>query len=280
MPAVLEPVHAGLPGAVRRGESVFVPQEATHVVGIEAVSLDVAQRGVAGKAERLLAMVTKQGGGVKKRNQCIWVAIAILAAAVWTNTATAGFVDSRTAPGSSELEVTYKAVPVEDLALGIVPASYRVEYDKPEIKKQKVTVVGKGAWDGLLNKALKEAGLQSVIDEGKRVVTIKAVPVAVAPPPAKTPSKPTAQPSEAVAQPHWVIEPGDDLSVVIKKWADKEHWQFSWEAPQLIMQTHADIDGPFEGAIGKVVKALNNEGAGLEALFYTSNRALRIREKK
>jgi hypothetical protein len=272
MSAFLEPLHARLSSAVRRGESVFVPQEATHVVGIEAISLDVAQRRVAGKAERLLAMVTKQGGGVKKRNQCIWVAIAILVAAVWTNTAMAGFVDGRTAPGSSELDVTYKAVPVEDLALGIVPASYRVEYDRPELKKQKVTVVAKGTWDGLLNKALKEAGLQSTIDESKRVVMIKPIPVV------KADIDVTGKSGAAVASPTlpakpacvWDVVPSQSYETTLNRWVKCAGWAgVDWRGKEMV----PSFPGRFQGGFVDAVRQLK-QATGLDISLFEDNKVV------
>lgn len=86
----------------------------------------------------------------------------------------AGFVDERTSPGTAEFDAVYKQVSVDDVVSGLVPPAYTVQYQDPAMRSAKTSVVGRGAWNVLLDKGLAGVGLKTMIDTNARIVKVVA----------------------------------------------------------------------------------------------------------
>lgn len=97
----------------------------------------------------------------------------------------------------------------------------------------------------------------------------------------------TLNSGEAVGQANvrtiWRINVGDRISDAFRAWAKQtKTWQVTWEAPELIAEATADVEGSFEDATSKVIEALNRGDAGLIGRFYVdpANQVLRIMERR
>lgn len=205
-------------------------------------------------------------------------AMLILLACVVTGSANAGFVDKRSAPGISEVEAIYRNAAVKDVAETIIPSSYAVLYETPDVMAMKTSVSGKGAWDTLLAQALTPVGLVAEVDGAGRKVTIKRIVSAV---PATGASTEKKSDSPVVV---WKFRKGDEISEVISGWAKETNkWQFAWESEKLFAGSDFELATTFEDVVEQVIRALNKNGAGLRVKFYSynsSNHILRIWEKK
>lgn len=83
----------------------------------------------------------------------------------------------------------------------------------------------------------------------------------------------------------WKIDKGENISTAIGRWSQNTNkWKLAWEAPDLVADRDISLEGlSFEDAVEKVIDALNNNGAGMVARFYSlnqTNHVLRIMEKK
>lgn len=206
--------------------------------------------------------------------------ITCLAMALVFGPAFAGYIDNRSAPGSSEVEALYKSMPVEDVALGLVPTSYKIVYDSPDLSKKTISVVGKGSWDGLLTKGLKDAQMIATIDEGERVVRVKAIPV---------PKKDEgvgkagsaaggvkAEPVAAALPPQTcTLNAGNLVGEELQKCGVKTGWKLiwslnrDWTVPATTVYT-----GDFPTAAGDIVKTLAGNGALIRASIFEGNKTV------
>jgi len=82
------------------------------------------------------------------------------------------------------------------------------------------------------------------------------------------------------AKSHWKIRSGERLSEVFARWSKIVGWQLSWEPEDMVAQTDLDLEDTFTGVTGKVIDALNRNGADMQAKFYASNHMLRIMARK
>jgi len=73
---------------------------------------------------------------------------------------------------------------------------------------------------------------------------------------------------------------GDKISEVLALWCKSNGWTLVWDASEIISEADADVNGKFELAVGLVLDALNRNGAKVRAVFYDTNRILRVTEKK
>lgn len=90
----------------------------------------------------------------------------------------------------------------------------------------------------------------------------------------------------AKVQHKWVIHRGDKISDVLSAWCKTNNWVLIWEAPEVIAESDAGLDGDLERAVALVIDALNrNGGAGgiaLRPMLYKDNSpiVLRVTERK
>lgn len=82
------------------------------------------------------------------------------------------------------------------------------------------------------------------------------------------------------SQAHWQIRNGERISDVFNRWAATVSWQTTWEPEDLVALADLELDDSFTGAIGKIVDALNRQGADIKVQFYTTNRMLRVMARK
>lgn len=172
----------------------------------------------------------------------------------------AGLVDKRSKPGQTSIEVNYKRVTLEDLTLGIVPTEYRVEFSPQTIKTLKVTVVGKAPWDTLLNDAIAQHQLESVVDQEKRVVRIHLT-VSEQSGTARF-SKLESRENQFVPVATFETKNSDGLiSTTIANWAQKANMQLVWEPEDVDYPVQAenvwgsDIRSAINGLFGSLAGA-------------------------
>ena len=82
------------------------------------------------------------------------------------------------------------------------------------------------------------------------------------------------------SQAHWKISNGERISDVFNRWAATVGWQTTWEPEDLVALADLELDDSFTGVIGKIVDALNRQGADIKVQFYTTNRMLRVMARK
>lgn len=78
----------------------------------------------------------------------------------------------------------------------------------------------------------------------------------------------------------WKIRAGERLSEVFARWSKVVGWQIAWEPEDLIALADLEVEDTFTGITGKVIDALNRNGADMQAKFYASNHMLRIMARK
>lgn len=189
--------------------------------------------------------------------------------------AQAGMVDARTSTNTVEIEAIYKSALVEDVALGIVPPNYTVQYQNNTHRKLRTSLEGRGHWNELLDRALTPAGLKAALNQGTGVVTISSA--APAPSTGAASSSASAEGGEA----QWTIRSGELLSEAFNRWAQSSgKWKLVWDASDLVAQADLSMNGKFEDVVAKVLTSLNRSGAGLQAKFYATNYVLRVMEKQ
>jgi hypothetical protein len=226
--------------------------------------------------------------------------ILLLAAWLVAASANAGFVDNRSAPGTSEVDAMYKNVQVDDLVAGLVPSAYAIEYASPAARAAKVSVVGKGPWNALLDQALAGAGLRSTVDTNLRTVKIAPVAAPAAPTVLATaqstsmastaaegatrvgaaaqtvgksplPTTPEATPKAAPAGDLYRVNSSDgSVSRVVLRWAAQADMQLVWEP--------IDVDYPVQAenvwgndirvALGGLFSSLTNAQTALRACIH------------
>lgn len=204
----------------------------------------------------------------------VFAALVLLVCAFQTQ---AGYIDNRSAPGSGEVDAFYKAMPVEDVVLGLVPGSYRVVYESEEIAKKTVTVSGKGAWDAVFSKGLKDSQLLVAVDEKDRVVRVSRAEA-----PKKSDSEKvvagnktgsTATPA-APAQ-ACVLTAGQLVGDELQKCGLQTGWKLIWNLKRdfTVPQT-TTYPGDFPTAAGDAVKTLASNGALIRASIYEGNKTV------
>lgn len=197
------------------------------------------------------------------------------------SSAYAGFVDNRTAPGSTEVEAMYKSVLIEDMVTGLVPPSYNVKYTQSDMSKKKVTLVSKGPWDVLLEKALKDVGLRSTIDEPSRTVTITMVALSsVRDSLVRETEEELLMPGVAAVPvpevlPIWTLTAGLMIGHELQKWGQKAGWKVIWSmSKDWVVPAPTSFTGDFRAAASEVIKTLAVNGALVRAQFFDGNKTL------
>lgn len=99
------------------------------------------------------------------------------------------------------------------------------------------------------------------------------VPVAMTPAP-----PPPAPPPPAPPPPAWQLKAADQtLRTALARWASSEGWQLVWEAPvDYAVERDTSVGGSFEQAIEAVAHSMAGAETPLQAIFYKSNRVIRI----
>ncbi len=78
----------------------------------------------------------------------------------------------------------------------------------------------------------------------------------------------------------WKIRSGERISEVFVRWTKAVGWQLSWEPEDMVALADLELEDTFTGVTGKVIDALNRNGADIQAKFYASNHMLRIMARK
>lgn len=243
-------------------------------LGLEDIQVDCPEQSNSCEAAKLLAP-HQTIEGREKNVKKVFAALLLLVCALQTQ---AGYIDNRSAPGSGEVDAFYKAMPVEDVVLGLVPGSYRVVYENEEIAKKTVTVSGKGAWDAVFTKGLKEAQLLVTVDEKDRVVRVSRAEAAKKVDPEKgaagNKSGSVAAPPAAPAQ-ACVLTAGQLVGDELQKCGLKTGWKLIWNLKRdfTVPQT-TTYPGDFPTAAGDAVKTLASNGALIRASIYEGNKTV------
>lgn len=184
----------------------------------------------------------------------------------------AALIDNRSGPNVAEIEAMYKRVSVDDLVAGLVPQTYTVQYQDPQVRMLKTSVIGRGAWNVLLDRGLAGAGLRSMVDTQSNTVRIMTSAQAAAPAAAPVTSQGSG-PVRAPAAPQVVYraEIADAfVSRTVARWAAMSNMQLVWEPKDVDYPIKADstLGTDIRTALGKLFGALQGAATPLRACIH------------
>ncbi|OEZ66406.1 toxin co-regulated pilus biosynthesis protein Q [Janthinobacterium sp. HH103] len=174
----------------------------------------------------------------------------VLALLVIASPSQAGFVDNRAS--DAVIEITYKAISVEDLFADIVPREVQIEYASADLRKKLVTISGKGTWVQLLEQSASGAPVRIVVDQKGQRVSVAARSMEIeridSVNDAKSSITPTTPQTAAVTKtapvPATFTTTGSDyhVSAVLRRWATQANMQYVWEPRDVEYQVSAEND--------------------------------------
>ena len=159
-------------------------------------------------------------------------AMALLSFA--TVTSQAAFIDQR---GTAEVEVSYRAISMEDFLSEIVPKNYSVEFANPALRKRQIAAKGKGPWDAVLTSAAQRNGVSVVVMSAEKRVFIREIGavavtvggVALQPGVQVRPAQVVIVQQVAPMQVYKTANTDYQVSAVVQRWATQADMQLVWE---------------------------------------------------
>lgn len=209
----------------------------------------------------------------------IFLTVAMLV----VGTAQATFVDNRTATASTEIEVVFKSITIEELLTEIAPKGFSVTYARPELRRRNVSINGKGMWSDLLAKSLLKEGLVALVDTGKNSVMILDGPAgaggqpitpagstrpAPAVPVAQVPAPPPPPPPES----YRTATNDHQISTVVQRWAKQANMQLVWEPRDVDYQVTAENEWgtDFQVALRGLLESVQGARTRIRACIHAN----------
>lgn len=149
-----------------------------------------------------------------------------------TLTSQAAFIDQR---GAAEVEVSYRAISMEDFLSEIVPKSYSVEFANPALRSRQIAAKGKGPWDAVLTSTAQRNGIAVVVMPAEKRVVVSEIGavavggVALQPGVQVRPAQVVVVQPVAPTQVYKTANTDYQVSAVVQRWATQANMQLVWE---------------------------------------------------
>jgi hypothetical protein len=135
----------------------------------------------------------------------------------------------------------------------------------------------------ILGKVCGYSGAKCDFDNGVLMVSMGSHVSAAAPGSPKVAAAPDAAAAEAgvVVPPEppkpWEVVSGTSLRGTLADWSARAGWDLHWDAADdFVLLARAEFNGDFDGAVSRLLTAVNAHGYAFQAEAYAGNKVLRV----
>jgi hypothetical protein len=161
----------------------------------------------------------------------------------------------------------------------LIPKGWRLSID-PKIGQKKISWIGGQPWINALDKALRDANLNAVVDWPNRHISVSTPNMGSSYAGVSSSQSKYKQPvkAEPIAKP-WKVKSGDTVKEVLDGWTKRVKWNLDCDI-NLAVMANVEFKGNLRSAVSQFIEALNASSRDASTVikyrFYAGNNYLRV----